>query len=155
MVQPHGCASTRSWKASTLTLTPDTTKKYERWKQKGAQVAVADVRDVRALRAVFESGRRAYLLNPPAPPSTDIDVEERATVRAILTTLEGSGLEKVVAQSTILKNAGFSDAAAASMAAMTQTILERPIEVERPLRGETTLEQYIARLVGMTPVAMT
>jgi uncharacterized protein YbjT (DUF2867 family) len=251
----------------------------EHWKEKGAQVAALDVHDVRALRATFERGRRAYLLNPPAPPSSDTDREERATVRAILDALQGSGLEKVVAQSTygaqpgaaigdlgvlyefeqglaqlqlpaavirgayymsnwdmsldtargegvidsffpaafrlpmvaprdiakvaaqfltdettglhhvegpshycsadvaaafakalnhpvkvrvappdqfstILKQAGFSEPAARSMAAMTQTVLEQPFEAEHPLRGETTLEQYIARLVGKAPAKL-
>jgi uncharacterized protein YbjT (DUF2867 family) len=70
------------------------------WKQRGAKVAVADVHDVAALRAVFRQGRRAFLLNPPADPSTDTNAEEQKTVRCILAALEGSGLEKVVAEST-------------------------------------------------------
>lgn len=262
-----------------VTVVTRSAASLERWKQKGAQVAVVDVHDVAALRATFQRGRRAYLLNPPAPPSSDTDREERATARAILEALEGSGLEKVVLQSTygaqrgaaigdlgvlydfeqglaqqqlpaavirgayymsnwdmsldtarsegvidsffpptfclpmvapsdiakvaaqlltdettglhhvegpqhycsadvaaafakaldrpvkvrtappdqwttILKQAGFSDAAARSMAAMTQTVLDQPFEAEHPLRGETTLEQYIARLVGTSPATM-
>lgn len=66
----------------------------------GAAVAVVDIRDVGALRDVFRSGKRAFLLNPPAPPSSDTDVEERANVAAIVEALDGSGLEKVVAAST-------------------------------------------------------
>jgi uncharacterized protein YbjT (DUF2867 family) len=66
----------------------------------GAQVAELDVRDVSALRDAFRRGRRAFVLNPPADPSTDTDREERATVAAILQALEGSGLEYVVAAST-------------------------------------------------------
>jgi uncharacterized protein YbjT (DUF2867 family) len=71
-----------------------------RWRERGAQVAVADVRDVDALRSVFRRGRRAFLLNPPADPSSDTDQEERATVRCLLAALDGSGLEQVVALST-------------------------------------------------------
>jgi uncharacterized protein YbjT (DUF2867 family) len=71
-----------------------------RWRERGAELAVADVRDVDALRAVFRRGRRAFLLNPPADPSSDTDEEERATVRCLLAALDGSGLEQVVAQST-------------------------------------------------------
>ena len=66
----------------------------------GARVAVADVRDVEALRGVFRTGQRAFLLNPPADPTGDTDAEERASVGAIVAALDGSKLEKVVAQST-------------------------------------------------------
>ncbi|WP_220185092.1 NAD(P)H-binding protein [Paracoccus sp. S1E-3] len=66
----------------------------------GARIAEADIRDVAALRAVLQSGRRAFLLNPPADPSGDTDREERRNVEAIMAALDGSGLEKVVVQST-------------------------------------------------------
>lgn len=66
----------------------------------GAAVAVVDMRDADALRAVLRHGRRAFLLNPPAAPTGDPDEEERATVQSILAALDGSGLEGVVAQST-------------------------------------------------------
>jgi uncharacterized protein YbjT (DUF2867 family) len=66
----------------------------------GAKIAVANVRDVDALKGVFRSGKRAFLLNPPADPSSDTDKEERANVAAIVSALDGSGLEKVVAAST-------------------------------------------------------
>ena len=68
--------------------------------KRSAVVAVCDIRDTDALRDVFRTGRRAFLLNPPADPSTDTDAEERATVASIVAALDGSGLEKVVAQST-------------------------------------------------------
>jgi len=38
------------------------------WEDKGAQVAVADVRDVLGLREVLRGGERLFMLNPPAPP---------------------------------------------------------------------------------------
>lgn len=72
----------------------------EELKDAGAKIAVADVRDVDALRAVFQSCKRAFLLNPPADPSGDTDKEERDNVAAILSALNGSALEKVVAAST-------------------------------------------------------
>jgi uncharacterized protein YbjT (DUF2867 family) len=78
----------------------------ERPGQKGAEVAGVDVHDVEALRALFRTGRRAFLLNPPADPSTDTDAEETATVAAILEALDGSGLQKVVAASTMGAVAG-------------------------------------------------
>lgn len=82
------------------TIVTRTASKAKTWRERGADVAVVDVRDVDALREVFRQGRRAFLLNPNADPSSDTDREERATVRCLLEALEGSGLEKVVAQST-------------------------------------------------------
>ncbi|MET3898165.1 uncharacterized protein YbjT (DUF2867 family) [Devosia sp. UYZn731] len=70
------------------------------WARRGAVLAEVDVHDVTALRRVFQTGKRAFLLNPPADPATDTDVEERATVASIVAALDGSGLEKVVAEST-------------------------------------------------------
>lgn len=70
------------------------------WRGKGAEAAVADVLDPDGLRAVFRRGTRAFLLNPPAAPSTDTDVEEHRTLAGIVKALDGSGLEKVVVEST-------------------------------------------------------
>lgn len=69
-------------------------------KKHGAQVAEVDLRDVDTLRDLFRTGKRAFLLNPPADPSGDTDAEERRNVAAIIEALQDSGLEKVVAQST-------------------------------------------------------
>lgn len=69
-------------------------------------IAVVDVGDAKALRAIFRTGQRAFLLNPPAPVSGDKDTEERRTASAIVEALDGSGLEKVVAQSTFGAQAG-------------------------------------------------
>ena len=63
-------------------------------------MAMTDAEDVKSLRAVFQRGRRAFLLNPPADPSGDTDAIELRTIANILAALEGSGLEKVVAAST-------------------------------------------------------
>lgn len=70
------------------------------WRDKGAVLAEADVEDVDSLRAAFRLGKRAFLLNPPADTATDTDVVERRTAANIVAALEGSGLEKVVAEST-------------------------------------------------------
>ncbi|MET3758151.1 uncharacterized protein YbjT (DUF2867 family) [Rhizobium binae] len=59
------------------------------------------VHDVTSLRTVFRRGKRAFLLNPNADIASDTDREERETVRCLLEAIEGSGLEKVVAQSTM------------------------------------------------------
>ncbi|WP_034157510.1 NmrA family NAD(P)-binding protein [Sphingomonas sp. ERG5] len=72
----------------------------------GAETAVADVNDVESLRAAFRLGRRAFLLNPPAEITTDTDVVERETAAKIVAALAGSGLEKVVAESTAAAQPG-------------------------------------------------
>ncbi|MDN3720496.1 NmrA family NAD(P)-binding protein [Roseibium salinum] len=75
-------------------------------KEAGAATAVGDIRDIEFLRNTFQSGTRAFLLNPPADPSGDTDAEERANVEAICEALDDSGLEKVVAASTYGARAG-------------------------------------------------
>ena len=69
-------------------------------KEIGAQIAVADIRDTHRLREVLSTGTRAFLVNPPAPPSSDTDTEERKNVMAIIDALDGVQLEKIVAAST-------------------------------------------------------
>jgi uncharacterized protein YbjT (DUF2867 family) len=83
-----------------VTIVTRDAKRASHWRERGAALTQADAHDVAALRAAFRGGRRAFLLNPPADPSTDTDVVERSTVTSILAALEGSGLEKVVAEST-------------------------------------------------------
>ena len=84
---------------SVVIVTRDASKSAS-WRERGAEIAEADIRDTAALRKIFRRGRRAFLLNPPAPPSTDTDKEERATIHGLLEALKDSGLERVVAQST-------------------------------------------------------
>ncbi|MET0427604.1 MAG: NmrA family NAD(P)-binding protein [Microvirga sp.] len=74
--------------------------KAEQWRAKGAEAALVDLNDPPRLREALRQGRRAFLLNPPARPSTDTDAEEARSIRNILEALDGSGLEKVVVQST-------------------------------------------------------
>jgi uncharacterized protein YbjT (DUF2867 family) len=69
-------------------------------KDAGAQVAVADVRDVGALRTILRTGTTALLLNPPAAPFTDTDAVERGNAAAIADAVLDSGLRKAVAVST-------------------------------------------------------
>lgn len=66
----------------------------------GATIAETDIRDISTLHAIFRSGRRALLVNPPADPSSDTDIEERKSGAAIVEALTGSGLKKVVLAST-------------------------------------------------------
>jgi uncharacterized protein YbjT (DUF2867 family) len=70
------------------------------FESKGAAVEVVDVVDVEALRAVLKKGKRAFLLNPPAAPTSDTNATELATGTAIASALGGSNLEKVVLAST-------------------------------------------------------
>ncbi|MBX4948429.1 NmrA family NAD(P)-binding protein [Rhizobium binae] len=84
-----------------VTIVTRNPEKAGAWRQRGAEVALADVHDVISLRTVFRRGKRAFLLNPNADIASDTDREERETVRCLLEAIEGSGLEKVVAQSTM------------------------------------------------------
>lgn len=83
-----------------VTVVTRNAAKAEAWRQKGALAAVLDVQDTPALAALFQKARRAFVLNPPASPALNTDVEERRTVQAILKALQGAGLEKIVLQST-------------------------------------------------------
>jgi uncharacterized protein YbjT (DUF2867 family) len=70
------------------------------WKRRGAEVTVADVFDTAALSDVLRRGKRLFLLNPPAPPTTDTAQQERKSVASIVAALDRVQLEKVVAEST-------------------------------------------------------
>lgn len=84
-----------------VTVVTRNPEKAGAWRQQGAEVALVDVHDVTSLHEVFRHGKRAFLLNPNADISSDTDREERETVRCLLEAIEGSGLEKVVAESTM------------------------------------------------------
>jgi uncharacterized protein YbjT (DUF2867 family) len=88
---------TRGEPATVVTHSASRTREL---RQRGLQVAVADVFDTDALRRVLRQGERLFLLNPPADPATDTDAQERKSLASILAALEGSGLKKIVAEST-------------------------------------------------------
>ena len=90
---------------SVTIITHDAKKKAE-WQQRGATVALADVYDTDQLRSIFQQGKRLFVLNPPAPITTDTAGEERRSVQSILAALRGSGIEKVVAQSVYAAQPG-------------------------------------------------
>jgi uncharacterized protein YbjT (DUF2867 family) len=75
-------------------------EKGQQWREQGAEIVVADVLDTKKLRQAFNKGKRLFVLNPPAPPHTDTVTEEKRTVQSILAALDGSDVEKVVAEST-------------------------------------------------------
>jgi uncharacterized protein YbjT (DUF2867 family) len=74
--------------------------KADDWKRKGAVVAVADVHDSETLSRVFRTGKRLFLLNPPAPPDTDSAQQERKSVASILAAIDRAQFKKIVAEST-------------------------------------------------------
>jgi len=75
---------------------------------RGARAAEVDIHDTAALRKVFSAtpGARVFVLNPPANPSSDPEIEERRSVKAILAALADAPVAKVVAQSTYGAQAG-------------------------------------------------
>ena len=83
-----------------VTIITHDSKKADEWEKKGAKVAVVDVLDTDQLRKVFKTGKRLFLLNPPADPATDTVTEEKKTLASILAALKNSGIEKVVGEST-------------------------------------------------------
>ncbi|WP_434641528.1 NmrA family NAD(P)-binding protein [Achromobacter piechaudii] len=97
-----GAATARALLArgAEVTILTRSAARAAHWRTLGADIVQADVEDVASLRAAFRRGRRAFLLNPPADIRRDTDAVERHTVANILAALEGSGLEKVVAEST-------------------------------------------------------
>jgi uncharacterized protein YbjT (DUF2867 family) len=111
---------------SVTIVTHDPSKARDR-QQKGLQVALADVHDLDALRRVFRQGKRLFLLNPPADPSTDTDAEERKSLASILAALDGSGLEKVVAESTYGAQPGDRSGDLGILYEMEQALEAQPI----------------------------
>ena len=93
-------AETLLEKGEDVTVVTRSADQVSEWEQKGAKVAVADVMDTRKLHEVFKSGQRAFLLNPPGDFAKDNVTAEKRTVASILSALENSGIEKVVAEST-------------------------------------------------------
>jgi uncharacterized protein YbjT (DUF2867 family) len=101
--------------------------KASQWEAQDARFACVDLHDGAALRAVLQTGRRAFLLNPPAAPNSDTDVEERATIAAILSALEGSGLEKLVAESTYGAQPGERCGDLSTLWTLEEGLAEQPI----------------------------
>lgn len=87
-------------KGEDVTIVSRDEKKISEWEEKGAKVEIVDVVETDKLREVFKKGKRAFLLNPPGDISGDNVAEEKKTIASILSALENSGIEKVVAEST-------------------------------------------------------
>jgi uncharacterized protein YbjT (DUF2867 family) len=116
-------------RGESVTVVTRKTAAADPWRRQGAEVAIADVHDVGALRRVFRQGTRLFLLNPTADPSTDTDVEERRTVDAICAALEGSGVSKIVAQSTYGAQPGERCGDLTTLYHLEQALRAQPIPV--------------------------
>jgi uncharacterized protein YbjT (DUF2867 family) len=97
-----GSALTRSLleQKAPVTIVVRNAEKAAPLQQQGAHVEVLDVLETSKLHELFREGEKLFLLNPPAPPNTDTAMEEQRTLKSILQALEGSGIQKVVAEST-------------------------------------------------------
>jgi len=83
-----------------VTIVSRNPEKAAALQRQGARVANVDVNNTGALHEIFLKGTALFLLNPPAPPSTNTVVEERKSLHSILAALKDSGIKKVVAEST-------------------------------------------------------
>ena len=101
--------------------------KAQHWQDLGVTVAEADVTDSDALRTVLQTGKRAFLLNPPGDPSGDTEAAEIRSIEAILAALDGSGLEKIVAQSTYGAQPGSAIADLGTLHHFEQGLANQPI----------------------------
>jgi uncharacterized protein YbjT (DUF2867 family) len=73
----------------------------EPWREKGAEVAVADMDDVPALTAALQGAQGAYFLLPPDFASTDMVRDNAARTQAIGAAIAASGAPHVVFLSSI------------------------------------------------------
>lgn len=75
--------------------------KGEVWKKKGAEVAVADLKDAKALTAALTGATGAYLLIPPNFAATDLQANGAGHVEAMKAAIPASGVKHVVFLSSI------------------------------------------------------
>lgn len=76
-------------------------KKGEAWKARGAEVAVADIKDVKAMTQALRGASGAWLLSPPAMHVTDLDKHGREIADALKAAVSESGVKHVVFLSSI------------------------------------------------------
>ena len=75
--------------------------KGDPWKKRGAEVAVAELEDAKALAAAFAGASGAYLLLPPRPTSQDLVADQKRVADAITTAVAEANLPHVVLLSSI------------------------------------------------------
>jgi uncharacterized protein YbjT (DUF2867 family) len=71
------------------------------WKEKGAEVAVADVADAKALQAAFQGADGVYLVVPPNYASNTVLADQRRVVDAYAAALEAVRPKHVVLLSSV------------------------------------------------------
>lgn len=113
----------------------------------GAQLAMVDVNDVDELRRILNRGKRLFIINPPADPSTDTDIEERKTLASILTAIEGANLEKIVAESTYGAQPGKHIGDLGVLYEMEQALAALPVPVTI-IRGAYYMTNWDFQLQG-------
>lgn len=76
-------------------------KKGEPWKARGAEVAIADVKDVKAMTQALRGAAGAWLLSPPAMHVTDLEKHGKEMAEALKAAVSESGVKHVVFLSSI------------------------------------------------------
>jgi uncharacterized protein YbjT (DUF2867 family) len=76
-------------------------KKGEPWKAKGAEVAIAELDDQKALTDALRGAEGAYLLIPPNWTAKNVLAENKARAQTIAKAVEASGVKHVVFLSSI------------------------------------------------------
>ena len=76
-------------------------KKGEAWRARGAEVAIADLKDAKALTQALRGAGSAYLLSPPALDVTDFGKHARELAAALKEAIVESGVKHVVFLSSI------------------------------------------------------
>lgn len=76
-------------------------KRGEPWRARGAEVAIADVKDSKAMTQALRGASGAYLLSPPAMAVTDLEKHGREVAAAFKAAIDESGVGHVVLLSSI------------------------------------------------------
>jgi uncharacterized protein YbjT (DUF2867 family) len=76
-------------------------KKGEAWAARGAEVAVAELSDAKALTKALEGAKGAYLLIPPAVTETDVFAAQQKVLDGIVAAVRDSKLPHLVFLSSI------------------------------------------------------
>lgn len=76
-------------------------EKGKSWKDLGAEIAVADVRDAESLTEALKGGTVLYLMNPPDYGSEDMFEKTKKVIEAFQTAIENSEIEKLVVLSSV------------------------------------------------------
>ena len=83
-----------------VTVVTRSGKRAENLVELGARLTEINISDYDLFHEILKQASGVYILNPPANPVHDVDVEERRTIAAITRALENTNLEKVIVQST-------------------------------------------------------